>query len=209
MNEVDFKRLIYANTAELRGHFDTAIQRVESSVADLRDEFGGLRGEFGGLRGEFGELRGEFAGLRTETRNDMAELRREFGELRGEFAGLRTETRNDIGELRGEFGDLRGEFGGLRGEFGDLRAHVDKTAAETRQEFAATARDMRHQYGLVTERLSDKIELVIETVALLDGKVDRIEQGLREEMRHGLADIHHLLRTAFLSLDRRVKSLEK
>ncbi len=153
MTEADFKRLLDANAVELRGHFDAAIQRVETSVTDLR----------------------------TETQSGMADLRTE----------------------------LRGEIADLRGEIGELRAHVDMTVAETRKEFAATASEMRRHYELVAERLGDKNRLVIEIVALLDGKVDRIEQSLRDDMRHGLADIHHLLRTSFLPLDRRVTTLEE
>ncbi|MFL6248122.1 MAG: hypothetical protein ACJ74H_19010 [Thermoanaerobaculia bacterium] len=112
----------------------------------------------------------------------------------------------------------------------DMRQHVDATAAETREHMNATAAEMRKQYeataadmrnhydttaadmrrhyDLRTERLEDKIQLVVETVALLDAKVDRMDVSIRDEMRRGFADTHDLIRFVYSSLDRRVTRLE-
>src|SRR5688572_18715092 len=86
----------------------------------------------------------------------------------------------------------------------DLREHVDASAAETRKHFDATAA----RFEIKTEHLDAKIQLVVETVALLDAKVDRETASIRDEMRRGFADTQAMIKFSHAELDRRIERLE-
>jgi hypothetical protein len=90
----------------------------------------------------------------------------------------------------------------------EMREHVDAAIQRVEKTMATTVSDMRRHYDVRMERLEDKIQLVVETVALLDAKVDRIDVSIRDEMRRGFADTHDLIRFSYSALDRRVTRLE-
>jgi hypothetical protein len=65
----------------------------------------------------------------------------------------------------------------------DLRADIEASAAETRAvlraEMAATAAETRRHFDVVTEQLTNKIQLVGEGVIGVDQKVDRLAAETR------------------------------
>jgi FtsZ-binding cell division protein ZapB/uncharacterized protein YdcH (DUF465 family) len=132
----------------------------------------------------------------------MREIQRVDTDLRAHVDATAADTRERLEVTRVE---MREHMDATAAE---LREHMNATAAELREHFAATAVDMRHQYEMRTERLEDKIQLVVETVALLDGKVDRMDESIRDEMRRGFADTRDLIRFSHSSLDKRVTALE-
>lgn len=65
----------------------------------------------------------------------------------------------------------------------------------------------RH-FDVVAERLDKKIDLVAETVALLDEKMTREIASVRDEMRHGFTETQAMIKFSYSELDRRLTSLE-
>ena len=131
-----------------------------------------------------------------------AEIQRLFDRVENSLIDLRRHVDTSAAETREQ---LRAE---MNANAAELRQEMKSTAAELRADFQSTAADMRHQYEIRTERLEDKIQLVVEAVALLDEKVDRLHESTQEDMRRGFADTHDLIQFGYSSLDRRVTTLE-
>jgi len=87
-------------------------------------------------------------------------------ELKGLFDGLGDALR---GEMRAQSGELRGE---MRADRAELRRHFDEVA----------------------ERFDSKYDLLAEGIMNLDEKMDRNHASIREEMRHGFAHTHDLIK---------------
>ena len=79
----------------------------------------------------------------------------------------------------------------------DFKRLIENSAAETRRHFDVTA-----------ERLEDKIQLVVEVVAQIDGKLDRESQSIRDEMRRGFSETQAMIKFSHAELDRRLRALE-
>ncbi len=115
------------------------------------------------------------------------------------------ETRKSFAEMREHVGATAAE---TRKHVDDLRVHVDVSGAETRKHFDAAAADIHHKFEIKTEYFDGKIQLVVETVALLDAKVDRETASIRDEMRRGFADTQAMIRFSHAELERRIERLE-
>lgn len=79
------------------------------------------------------------------------------------------------------------------------------TDEELKEQFEKT---WRH-FDVVAERLDKKIDLVAETVGLLDQKMTRESASVREEMKEGFAETRALIDSSYGQLDRRVSALER
>jgi len=75
---------------------------------------------------------------------------------------------------------------------------------ELKEQFEKT---WRH-FDVVGERLDKKIDLVAETVALLDQKMTREVASVRGEMRHGFTETQAMIKFSYSELERRLTSLE-
>lgn len=159
------------------------------------------------LDGNSAETRAYFDAAVLRVENTMetiaAHLLRQFADLRGEFVVLREE----FAVLREEFAELRGIVDAnaedARRQFAELRQEL----AELRQEVEANTTGLRH-LGVLVEHLETKIQLLAETVALVDERLDREATDIRGEMRHGFTDTHALITFSYSTLDHRVTNLE-
>jgi hypothetical protein len=120
-----------------------------------------------------------------------AETRKSFAEMREHVDLTAAETRRYMDVTTAE-----------------TRRYMDVTTAETRKHFDATVADIHHKFEIKTEHLDAKIQLVVETVALLDEKVDREAASIRDEMRRGFADTQAMIKFSHAELDRRIQRLE-
>lgn len=68
--------------------------------------------------------------------------------------------------------------------------------------------EIKRHFNVVAEGLGKKIQLVAESVALLDEKVDRRITALEEKMERGFDEIKAMIKFSYAELDRRVSSLE-
>ena len=137
------------------------------------------------VRGEIGSLRVENATFREELRGENATFREE---VRAENAAFRQESAAAHAETR------RMLYSAIQ----DLREENTALHAHTRYQFDLTAEDLRHE-----------IRLVAEGVQNVDQRLTREAGDIREEMRHGFAEVHAALKYSHGELDRRIRVLEE
>lgn len=87
---------------------------------------------------------------------------------------------------------------------------------ETRRHFAVAIQNFeqmhaetRRHFDVVAERLDRRIDIVIETVAAVDEKLDRRTAEIEERMERGFADTQAMIRFSHAELERRVRTLEQ
>ena len=98
----------------------------------------------------------------------------------------------------------------------ETRRHVEESAAETRRHLDETAEETRRQFDefrrhvdVRFEHLESRVDAVAESVAVVDEKLDREAESIREEMRRGFADTQAMIKFSHAELDRRVRTLEE
>ena len=74
---------------------------------------------------------------------------------------------------------------------------IDSAAAETRRHF-----------DTVVERLDSKLNLTLETLSLVDQKIDGTAGRLEAKMDAGFAETQAMIKFSYAELDRRLTSLE-
>ena len=74
----------------------------------------------------------------------------------------------------------------------ELRNEIGSVRNALRSEIAASAAETRRHFGVVAERLIDKIQLVAEGVIGVDQKVDRLATEMRAEFEQVDRRILHL-----------------
>ena len=79
----------------------------------------------------------------------------------------------------------------------ETRRYVDESAAETRRHFDVVAEEMRAE-----------VRLLAESVAVVDGRVERLDRELRAEMAEGFKEVKSMIRLSYSELDHRLTSLE-
>ena len=68
--------------------------------------------------------------------------------------------------------------------------------------------EIKRHFNVVAEGLEKKLQLVAESVSLLDEKVDRRMTALEEKMDQGFDEVKAMIKFSYAELDRRVTSLE-
>ena len=117
-----------------------------------------------------------------------------------ELRQLFQEARQDLNTA---IDGLRREFTGALGETQNtLRDEFRTAMGELRRENAAEHLETRHHFDRVSESLESKIELVAESVVMVNQKLDRELADVRHEMRMGFADTHNLIKFTFSNLAR-------
>ncbi len=69
--------------------FRYLVQKIDTDVANVRNELGQFKNE---VKGEFGQLRNELGQFKNEVKGEFGQLRNEFGQLRSDFGQLRSEV---------------------------------------------------------------------------------------------------------------------
>jgi hypothetical protein len=130
------------------------------------------------------KIDGLVATLRDEMRTQGAQLRIELrGEMRLQGEQLRSEMGKNVREFRAE---IRMQGDQLRGE--------TRTIAEA---LRTQGEELRRHFDVVAERFDAKYDLLAEGILNLDEKMDHNDAAIREEMQHGFADTHALIKYAF------------
>lgn len=71
------------------------------------------------------------------------------------------------------------------------------TDEELKKLFETSEANTRRHFDVVVERLDKKIDLVAETVALLDEKMTREIASVRDEMRHGFTETQAMIKFSY------------
>jgi len=74
---------------------------------------------------------------------------------------------------------------------------------------AAAHAETRRHFDVLAERVEQKVQLVAEAVAQVDGKMDRETEALRVEMQRGFSETQAMIKFSHVELDRRVSRLEQ
>ena len=90
----------------------------------------------------------------------------------------------------------------------ELRLHFDAGVEQIEQRFVLHAVDLRLHFDVAVERMDKRFDLLSETVAQLDQKLERTATDLRDEMQRGFADTQAMIKFSHAELDRRVRTLE-
>jgi chromosome segregation ATPase len=103
----DIKRLLADTAAEISGHFDVVVERLEDKIGIVAEGHTVLAARLDTMSGE---LRGEMRALTTEVvalsgrmdrvETEVSSLRTEVSSLRSESEDFRDETRHEFSELR-------------------------------------------------------------------------------------------------------------
>lgn len=112
-------------------------------------------------------------------------------------------------ELKTILEAMQQEARATREELHAMREEINDRFARGERENAAAHRETRHHMGFLLESfVQPKIEMIVETITLLDERVTRETADIRQEMRKGFADTHDLIRFGYSQLDRRITALE-
>jgi acetyl-CoA acetyltransferase len=130
------------------------------------------------------ELKALFETAAAQTAAAIAETRRLIAESAAE-------TQQQIAALRGE---TQQQFAAARAE---NQQQLDAATAEMRLHFDITAEGLRHEIGLIAEK-----------VIRVDEKLTSEAADIRAEMRRGFADMESMFRFSHNELDRRIRALE-
>ncbi|HXA16663.1 MAG TPA: hypothetical protein VN380_06710 [Thermoanaerobaculia bacterium] len=144
------------------------------------------------------------------------ELKSLFETMRQEMTAMRQETADRFDAMRQENGAMRQEtadrFDAMRQETSD---RFDAMRQETSDRFdaihlenAAAHAETRRQFGASQEHLEGRIELLAETVQLLDANQRATARTLDEKIDRLVAETQGLVRFAYDNLNGRVLVLE-
>ena len=75
----------------------------------------------------------------------------------------------------------------------ELRAYLDEN---------------RRHFDVVTEGMRSQLQLVAEGVSTLAGRLDRVEQNLREEILRSQRELSAMVKFSYAELDRKIQGLE-
>ena len=90
----------------------------------------------------------------------------------------------------------------------ELRRHFDAGVEQIEQRFVWHSAELRRYFDVAVERMDKRFDLLGETVARLDQKLDRTATNLRNGMERGFADTQAMIKFSHAALDRRVRTLE-
>lgn len=89
-----------------------------------------------------------------------------------------------------------------------LFAALQRENAGMREENAAAHAETRRHFEVLTEGTRKDIQIVAESVAVLNEKLDREAGDIREEMRRGFTETQAMIKFSHAEIDRRMRSLE-
>jgi len=119
------------------------------------------------------------------------ELKQLFDVMRLENTAAHAETRKEVVAMRQEIVEVRQDNAAMRQE--NVAAHE-----ETRRHFDVAVEGMKHEIGIIAEK-----------VPRLDEKLDRRTDELEEKMDRRFADTEALIEYSHKKLERRVAVLEE
>jgi septal ring factor EnvC (AmiA/AmiB activator) len=79
----------------------------------------------------------------------------------------------------------------------------------TRQENAAAHVETRRHFDVTAERLESRIDLVAESVGLLDEKCERRFTAIEQSIERNAAETQSMIKFSHSELDRRLRSVEQ
>ena len=82
------------------------------------------------------------------------------------------------------------------------------TDDELKRLLGSHSEEIRRHFDVSAERVDKRFDLLTESVAQLDQKVDRTGSDIRGEMRHGFADTQAMIKFSHAELERRMRTLE-
>jgi archaellum component FlaC len=115
------------------------------------------------------------------------------------------DTQQRFAEMETRFDQVDARFEQVDARFDQ----VDERAAGLRQHIDKIAEQMKLEFGIAVEDMRTQVQLVAESVLMVDAKLDREAADIRAEMRQGFADTQAMLRHSHNDLDRRVAVLER
>lgn len=94
----------------------------------------------------------------------------------------------------------------------ETRRHFDVVAEALRDEVRAEVNDVKHHFDVFAERVDKKVDLLAETMSLLDEKLERFRTDVNNrfdavDMR--FTDTQDLVKYSYTVIDRRVSALER
>jgi ABC-type phosphate transport system auxiliary subunit len=90
----------------------------------------------------------------------------------------------------------------------EMGRHFDESAADTKHHFDEKAAETQRHFDVVAESLRADIRIIAEGHVMLNEKMDRMRQELRDEMRSGFDEVRSAIRFSYAEIDRRVSTLE-
>jgi hypothetical protein len=156
--------------------------------------------------------------IQKENESAHAETRRHVQALAADMKRMQTQNEAAHSETRGHVQNLAADtervqtqneaaHSETRRMFQTTEARFEHLHAETRQEFRATAAEMRQHFDTVAEDIAKKthakIQLLAESLAHVDHKVD--VNGAKIDQ---LAADNEVFRAAFANVDRRLRVVE-
>jgi len=173
---------------ELKSLFETMRQEMTAMRQETADRFDAMRQENGAMRQEtadrFDAMRQENGAMRQETADRFDAMRQETSDR---FDAMRQETSDRFDAMRQETSD---RFDAI---------HLENAAAHA---------ETRRQFGASQEHLEGRIELLAETVQLLDANQRATARTLDEKIDRLVAETQGLVRFAYDNLNGRVLVLE-
>jgi len=91
----------------------------------------------------------------------------------------------------------------------ETRQHVDTSLDKLRQENAAANDETRRHFDVSAEAFRHEVQLVAESVAHLDAKLDVKFSGLEEKIERTAKETQAMFKFSHAELDRRVTTLEE
>ena len=133
------------------------------------------------------------------------ELKSLFETMRQEMTAMRQETADRFDAMRQENGAMRQE---TADRFDAMRQETSDRFDAIHLENAAAHAETRRQFGASQEHLEGRIELLAETVQLLDANQRATARTLDEKIDRLVAETQGLVRFAYDNLNGRVLVLE-
>lgn len=95
----------------------------------------------------------------------------------------------------------------------ELKGLFDALRQETHSDFRETAdslaRESRHQVELAIEHFDKRFDMLAESIASVDEKLQRKTAAIDERMERGFADTQAMIKFSHDELDKRVRALEQ
>jgi archaellum component FlaC len=187
MDEKDFKRLLEASAAETQKRFDETTERISREMRTFVDT------NAAETRLLFDTRTAEIT-ARFDTRT--AEITTHFNSRTAEIT---THFDTRTAEITNRFDTRTIEITNL----------FETRTAELKQYMDETARDLRLHFDIKTEEMKHQVQLVAESVLMVNDKLDREAADIRAEMRQGFADTQAMIKFSHAELDRRILAVEE
>jgi septal ring factor EnvC (AmiA/AmiB activator) len=149
------------------------------------------------------ELRGLFDAMREDIgaiRADNAAMHANIGAIQANIAMMQS----NIATMQSDNSGIHADIGAMQTDIGAIRAD----SAAMREENAAARAEMRRHFDVVTEATHSKIQVVAESVLMVNEKLDRKAAELHEKIDSAVSETRALIKWTYDRFDQRVSALE-